>query len=165
MLTTLGMGLAATPLAFAATSGVKQHEAGLTSGLLNTSRMIGGTIGLAALATVATTRIAGSVQSIGLRGARSLGYTEALRVSSGVAFLSAIAALLIPAVRRPAAVPDSAAATASDSVAVAQAAPAATSGSGSGSGSASGRAHATPGSPGLVPDAAGDVRRRVVGAA
>ena len=54
LLTTLGAGLCFTPLAAAATSGVPPHMAGLASGVLNTSRQVGGSIGLAALATLAT---------------------------------------------------------------------------------------------------------------
>ena len=44
----LGMGLAVTPIAVAGTAGVARAEAGLASGLLNTSRTVGAAIGLAA---------------------------------------------------------------------------------------------------------------------
>jgi predicted MFS family arabinose efflux permease len=52
MLLTFGMGLAMTPLAVAGTAGMPRHEAGLASGLINTSRQVGGAIGLAALSTI-----------------------------------------------------------------------------------------------------------------
>ena len=55
----LGMGLAVTPIAVAGTAGVPREEAGLASGLLNTSRTVGASIGLAALATVAANRTSG----------------------------------------------------------------------------------------------------------
>ena len=55
-LATLGMGLAITPLAFAATAGVAPNEAGLASGVLNTSRQVGASVALAAFATLAAQR-------------------------------------------------------------------------------------------------------------
>ncbi len=58
VLATLGMGLSFTPLAFAATAGVDRQEAGLASGMLNTSRQVGGSVALAALATLAADRTA-----------------------------------------------------------------------------------------------------------
>lgn len=53
----LGSGLMMTPLATAATSGAAQSEAGLVAGLVNTSRQIGGALGLAVLTAVAADRI------------------------------------------------------------------------------------------------------------
>ena len=55
-LATFGMGLAITPLAFAATAGVAPTQAGLASGVLNTSRQVGASVALAALATIAADR-------------------------------------------------------------------------------------------------------------
>lgn len=50
----LGMGATYTTVSIAATTGVAQQEAGLASGLLNTSQQIGGSVGLAVLTGVAT---------------------------------------------------------------------------------------------------------------
>ncbi|WP_233427398.1 MFS transporter [Actinokineospora spheciospongiae] len=47
----LGIGLCFVPLTAAATGGLPPHEAGVASALLNSSRQIGGAIGLAALVT------------------------------------------------------------------------------------------------------------------
>ena len=53
MLTSIGMGLTFVPITLIATSGVAHEEAGLASGLFNTSQQIGGALGLAILATLA----------------------------------------------------------------------------------------------------------------
>ena len=107
VLLTLGLGLSFTPLAFAATAGVPRHEAGLASGLVNTSRQIGGSIGLAALATVAEARTKGVAHlSAGTAAARAValtdGYALAFKLSAAVALLATAAALTVPKVRRPA---------------------------------------------------------------
>jgi EmrB/QacA subfamily drug resistance transporter len=49
-----GLGLAFVPQTIGSQAGVTPEEAGLASGLINTSQQIGGAIGLAALSTVAT---------------------------------------------------------------------------------------------------------------
>ena len=61
-----GLGFAFVTTTIAAVSGVEEHEAGLASGLINTSQQIGGALGLAVLSTVATSRIddSMSVQSL-----------------------------------------------------------------------------------------------------
>ena len=50
----VGIGLSFVPMTLAATAGVPVHEAGLASGLINTTRQIGGALGLAVMATVAS---------------------------------------------------------------------------------------------------------------
>jgi EmrB/QacA subfamily drug resistance transporter len=50
----LGFGFVTTTIA--AVSGVREHESGLASGLINTSQQIGGALGLAVLATIANSR-------------------------------------------------------------------------------------------------------------
>jgi EmrB/QacA subfamily drug resistance transporter len=56
----IGMGLTFVPVTLIATTGIAPGDAGLASGLLNTSQQVGGALGLAILSTLAADRIAGS---------------------------------------------------------------------------------------------------------
>ncbi|GAA1852261.1 MFS transporter [Pseudonocardia ailaonensis] len=60
VLVTLGAGIAMMPLALAATGGVPRSEAGVASGLINTTRQVGGAVGLGVLAAVAASVTGGS---------------------------------------------------------------------------------------------------------
>src|SRR6184192_476194 len=55
MLSGIGLALAFVPMSIGALTGVKEAEAGVASGLINTSQQIGGAIGVAAATTIATT--------------------------------------------------------------------------------------------------------------
>ena len=52
----IGLGFAFVPVTIAALMGISDDEAGLASGLINTSQQIGGAVGVALLATVFTSR-------------------------------------------------------------------------------------------------------------
>jgi EmrB/QacA subfamily drug resistance transporter len=56
LLIALGVGFSFVPISIAALAGVESAEAGLASGLINTSQQIGGALGIAALSTIATSR-------------------------------------------------------------------------------------------------------------
>jgi MFS family permease len=92
----VGMGFSFVPISIAALAGVKGEEAGLASGLINTSQQIGGALGLAILATVATTRTesrleAGTPQPEALTS----GFTLAFWVAVGFAVLSLVTTLVV----------------------------------------------------------------------
>ena len=58
-----GMGLSFVPVTIASLTGVERSEAGVASGLINTSRQIGGAIGIAAISAVAATSTSNYVQT------------------------------------------------------------------------------------------------------
>jgi MFS family permease len=100
LLVTLGLGLCFMPVTLAATTGVDPRDAGLASGVVNTTRQIGGSIGLAALATLATARInalaaAGEAQKV----AFTAGFSRAFAAGSVICLAAVAAAFLIPSVR------------------------------------------------------------------
>jgi EmrB/QacA subfamily drug resistance transporter len=55
MISGLGLALAFVPMSIGALTGVRQADAGIASGLINTTQQIGGAIGVAVATTVATT--------------------------------------------------------------------------------------------------------------
>uniref|UniRef100_UPI0006E339C6 MFS transporter n=1 Tax=Streptomyces aureus TaxID=193461 RepID=UPI0006E339C6 len=95
-----GLGLATTPLAALATSSAAPSDAGLVSGLVNTSRTMGGALGLAVLSTIAAA--ATPAVTSGAPDPSSLvpGYAMAFRVATGV--LIGAAALMLLWLPRPA---------------------------------------------------------------
>jgi EmrB/QacA subfamily drug resistance transporter len=58
-----GMGLTFVPMTLVATSGIDADDAGLASGLFNTSQQIGGALGLAVLTTIAVNVTEGSTSA------------------------------------------------------------------------------------------------------
>ncbi|WKX08653.2 MFS transporter [Streptomyces sp. NL15-2K] len=80
----LGAGLAGTPLAALATSGAAPGEAGLVSGLVNTSRTMGGSLGLAVMSTIAAARTGGGDGGGHSPEALAEGYALVFRVGAGV---------------------------------------------------------------------------------
>ena len=55
LLSGIGLALSFVPMSIAALTGVRQSDAGVASGLINTSQQIGGAIGLAVATTIAAT--------------------------------------------------------------------------------------------------------------
>jgi EmrB/QacA subfamily drug resistance transporter len=101
----LGAGLAFPSLMTLAMSGATPSDSGLASGLVNTSLQVGGAIGLAVLATVATERTNHLLSDGEAAGsALTSGYHTAYLVGAGlvaVAFAVAVATLRSPAREEP----------------------------------------------------------------
>jgi EmrB/QacA subfamily drug resistance transporter len=64
----LGMGAVFMPITLVATTGLKDEDQGLASGLFNTSQQIGGALGLAILATIAAGRTQGNSKAALVHG-------------------------------------------------------------------------------------------------
>jgi MFS family permease len=93
-----GLGFAFVPQTIAAVSGVAEHQAGLASGLINTSQQVGGALGLAVLSTVAFTQIEDVAATTGVPPSATVltdGYADAFMVGSGIALLGLAATLFL----------------------------------------------------------------------
>jgi EmrB/QacA subfamily drug resistance transporter len=91
VLTAAGIAMSIVPSTIAATQGAKQGQAGLASGLVNTSRQVGGGLGLALLITLATQRTTHLIGS-GQQVAQALtdGFRLAYLIGAGLAALAAL---------------------------------------------------------------------------
>ena len=88
-----GTAFAFIPISIAALAGVREHQAGLASGLLNTSQQLGGAIGIAIASSVAATHTQALLHSgHAVAAAFTGGFQDAFWV------LGAIALLAIPAI-------------------------------------------------------------------
>ncbi len=101
LLTAAGLGASFVPVTITAMSGVAPAEAGLASGLVNTSRQVGGALGLAVLATVATAHTADLAGAAAPNAADlTAGFQRAFEVGAGFALVGALVALLAVQVRQ-----------------------------------------------------------------
>jgi EmrB/QacA subfamily drug resistance transporter len=100
LLAAIGLGFSFVPVTIAAVAGVPERDAGLASGLINTSQQIGGALGLAVLATVANTRTNDVMATSGGNRAEfphalTEGFQSAFLTGAGFAVLGLVAALLL----------------------------------------------------------------------
>jgi EmrB/QacA subfamily drug resistance transporter len=99
LLMSFGMGNTFVPITLIATTNVDAHDAGLASGLFNTSQQVGGALGLAVLSTLAADRTTSYLQ--GLRHQpgpqdQAAGLVEGFQVAfTSAAILVTIGAILL----------------------------------------------------------------------
>ena len=95
-----GFGLSFVPMTMAATSGVPHTQAGLAAGLINTTRQVGGAVGLAVMATFAGRAATHDLRhGVKLAAALTTGYDRAFTIAAGALVLGAVLALALPALR------------------------------------------------------------------
>jgi EmrB/QacA subfamily drug resistance transporter len=97
-----GLGMSFVPITIAATSGVASEDSGLASGLLNTTQQVGGSLGLAILSSVSTSRTTGALQDgSALPVALTHGFKGAFVVAAVLCAVGVVLAIvLLPGRRR-----------------------------------------------------------------
>jgi hypothetical protein len=91
LLAAIGLGFAFVTSTIAAVSGIAEHEAGLASGLINTSQQIGGALGLAILSAISISVIGASRAPADL----TEGFQAAFLAGAGFAVLGLVATLTL----------------------------------------------------------------------
>ncbi len=92
----IGIGFSFVPISIAALAGVHAREAGLASGLINTSQQIGGALGIAALSTIATSQTNSALAAgTALPFALVDGFSSAFLGGVVIAGLGIVAALML----------------------------------------------------------------------
>jgi EmrB/QacA subfamily drug resistance transporter len=99
----IGLGLTFVPVTIASLGGVDRTDAGVASGLVNTSRQIGGAIGLAAVTAIAATSTRNYSGDGGSVAALNHGFQTALYSLAGLLLLGLVVAAVLV---KPAAAPE-----------------------------------------------------------
>jgi len=94
MLAAIGLGFAFVSVTIGAVAGTSEQDAGLASGLINTSQQVGGALGLAILAAVANAVTDNSSAANGLIALND-GFRTAFLVGAAFALTGAILAALL----------------------------------------------------------------------
>ena len=95
LLVAMGIGLSFVPATIAAVAGVAPAEAGLASGLVNTARLVGGALGLAILAAIATAQTKSDLRhgTMSAHAALTSGFQLAFVIAAGFAIVGGLVAL------------------------------------------------------------------------
>jgi predicted MFS family arabinose efflux permease len=92
----MGMAFAFVSISIAALAGVQAKDAGLASGLINTSQQIGGALGIAVLSSVAVAQTTDAAKAgDAMPQALTSGFQAAFWVGAGIAFVGVIASLVL----------------------------------------------------------------------
>jgi MFS family permease len=96
LLVSIGMGFSFVPISIAALAGVHPSEAGLASGLINTSQQIGGALGIAVLSAVAASATDDAIASgSAVPVALTDGFQAAFYGAAAVALVGVLVALFV----------------------------------------------------------------------
>ncbi|MER8045925.1 MFS transporter [Streptomyces sp. NPDC094032] len=96
LLISVGIGLTFPTLMAASTAGAPEEYAGIVGGLANTGSQVGGSIGLAVLATAAGAKAADAVEGTSKAEAVASGYDLVFLCAAGIAVGIALVSLLVP---------------------------------------------------------------------
>ncbi|HET9121832.1 MAG TPA: MFS transporter [Solirubrobacterales bacterium] len=98
----VGLGMSFVPITISATNGVASSDSGLASGLLNTTQQVGGSLGLAVLSSVSTSRTSDALAGgSALPIALTHGFKGAFMVAAALCAVGVVLALvLLPGRRR-----------------------------------------------------------------
>ncbi|MBV9338553.1 MAG: hypothetical protein JO243_21905, partial [Solirubrobacterales bacterium] len=95
LLSALGMGFTLVPATIVAMQGVAGAQSGVASGLLNTSRLVGGALGLAVLSTIAAAHTKTLIGAHGTGQALTSGFGLAFTIGAVLALTGAAVALFL----------------------------------------------------------------------
>ena len=96
LLVAFGLAFCFVPISIAALAGVSQAEAGIASGLINTSQQIGGAVGIALLSSIAINRTESEIVSgVAQPEALTSGFQIAFWVGAVIAAVGVVAALVL----------------------------------------------------------------------
>lgn len=98
----LGVGLVTTPVTDAALAGAPEHESGVAAGVLNTSRMVGLSLGIALMGAIVAARWPGGFVAQGRATDLASGLSLAYRINAVIALVTAgVAAATLTGAKRP----------------------------------------------------------------